>query len=93
MLGVDCHGQAQFLPDEAYFTVVNRVPDSGYGIAAAGLLGHQAAEQVDFVRVRHGDQKIGFLDAGILLHGIAGTVALYAQHVKIVRDRGNDTAL
>ena len=92
MLGVDRHGQAQFLSDKAYLTVVNGISDTGDGIAAAGLFRHQAAEQVDLVRVCDGDQKIGLLDAGVLLHGIAGAVALNAQHVKIVRDVGNDTA-
>ena len=45
-LGIDDHGQAQFLPHEAELLFIFRVADAGDGVADAQLFGHQAGEDV-----------------------------------------------
>ena len=75
VFGIDCEGKPQFLPDKSYLTVVDRVSDTGDRAAVTCFLCDQAAQKVQFVGIRRGDQKIRVLDPYFLLHSMAAAVA------------------
>ena len=76
------HGKAKLVAHEAYLLIVFRVPHAGYGVLAAKLFCHHAAQKVRFVPVGRGDEQIRRVHARLALHLNAGAIAVHHRHVK-----------
>ncbi len=74
-LRIDDHGKAEFFAQIVDLFAVVRCADSGDSGTVADTLGHRAAQKVQLVGVRHGNDQVGVLDAGFHLHAVAGAVA------------------
>ena len=56
--------------------------DTGDGSAVTHLLGHRAAQKVEFVRLGNGDEQIGLFNTGLLQNAVTGAVAHNTHDIK-----------
>ena len=83
------HGKPQLLLDEADLFIITGVAHPCDGLAVSRLSGDQAAQQVYLVLVGNGDQKIRLLHACLLLHPVAGGIAVDAHHIQEISHHPN----
>ena len=88
-LRIDGHGKPQLLLDEADLFIITGVAHPCDGLAVSRLSGDQAAQQIYLVLVGNGDQKIRFLHARLLLHPVAGGIAVDAHHIQEISHHPN----
>ena len=83
-LRIDGQAQPQIVGDERKLPGVFGVAHAGDGVPRADLLRDQAAQEVQLVLRRHGDDQIRLVHARLDLRGVGRAVALDAQNVEIL---------
>ena len=81
-LGVDDHGKAELVADEADLGDIFRVAHARDGVAARCAGRDQAGQKVDLIVCGGGDQQVGLLNARFLEHMVAGAAARYRGNVQ-----------
>ena len=85
-LGIDDHGEAQFVPHEAELLFIFRVADAGDGVADAQLFGHQAGEDVQLVAGGGGDEELRLFHLRLPLYAVDRAVSADPHDIVNIND-------
>ena len=83
------HTQPQVILDQGEDIVVLWIPHPGDGVAGSQFPPCQTGKNVLLIRLRHRDQKIGFLDPGLPERGNGRPVATDSENIRPFHDRCN----